>query len=156
MIEFDVPGLSAFHIVSLVLDVNGTLAEDGKIIDGVKERLHQLTAKLRIVMLTANTHGKQDEIDQLLNLSSVRLSASREAEQKESFVEQLGAQTVLAIGNGANDYLMLEKAAIGIAVLGPEGAATGCLLSADIVCRDILDALDLLIKPKRLIATLRR
>ncbi len=156
MIEFDVPGLSSFHIVSLVLDVNGTLAVDGKIIDGVKERLHRLAGKLRIVMLTANTHGKQDEIDQLLDLSSVRLSATKEAEQKGAFVEQLGPQTVVAIGNGANDRLMLEKAALGIAVLGPEGTATGCLASADIVCRDILDALDLLIKPKRIIATLRR
>ncbi len=156
MIEFDVPGLSSFHIVSLVLDVNGTLAVDGRIIEGVKEHLHQLATKLHIVMLTANTHGKQDEIDHLLDLSSVRLSPTKEAEQKATFVERLGPQTVVAIGNGANDRLMLEKAALGIAVLGPEGTATSCLMSADIVCRDILDALDLLIKPKRIIATLRK
>lgn len=37
-----------------------------------------------------------------------------------------------------------------------EGAAAQTLMAADIVVRDINDALDLLLNPKRIVATLRR
>ena len=40
-------------------------------------------------------------------------------------------------------------------VVGPEGAAAGLMGPADIVTRDILDALDLITNPLRLKATLR-
>jgi soluble P-type ATPase len=50
---------------------------------------------------------------------------------------------------------MVKEAALGIAVIEKEGAAVETLLAADIVCGNILDALELLLNPKRLIATLR-
>lgn len=62
---------------------------------------------------------------------------------------------MVAVGNGANDARMLERAALGIAVLGPEGLALSCLQAADVVVPDILAALDLLLFPRRLVATLR-
>ncbi len=66
------------------------------------------------------------------------------------------AQTrVVAIGNGRNDRMMLDAAALGIAVCGAEGAAAETLEAADIVVGRIVDALDLLLHPKRLVATLR-
>lgn len=67
----------------------------------------------------------------------------------------MGAAGVAAIGNGANDAKMLETAALGIAVLGPEGLAVETLHAANVVVPHINDALDLLLKPVRLIATLR-
>ncbi|BAH76409.1 hypothetical protein DMR_29180 [Solidesulfovibrio magneticus RS-1] len=50
---------------------------------------------------------------------------------------------------------MMAAAALGIAVIGEEGAATQTILTSRVVCRDIISALDLLLKPKRLAATLR-
>ena len=61
----------------------------------------------------------------------------------------------MAVGNGRNDRLMLKEAALGIAVLQAEGAAAEALLAADVVAPDILAALDLLLAPEGLIATLR-
>nr|MBN1229125.1 ATPase P [Anaerolineae bacterium] len=63
---------------------------------------------------------------------------------------------VVVIGNGGNDAGMLRVAAISIAVLDREGLNTESLQAADIVVTSALDALDLLLKPKRLVATLRR
>jgi len=51
---------------------------------------------------------------------------------------------------------MLETAAIGIVVLGSEGASVDALRTADIVATNPLVALDLVLNPKRLVATLRR
>lgn len=65
------------------------------------------------------------------------------------------SDTVVAIGNGRNDRLMLEQAAIGIAVLGQEGTAVEALMAADVIVADIFTALDLLQIPLRLVATLR-
>jgi soluble P-type ATPase len=50
---------------------------------------------------------------------------------------------------------MLKKAALSIAVIQKEGSALTTLKNANIVCTDIKDALELLINPQRLIATLR-
>jgi soluble P-type ATPase len=50
---------------------------------------------------------------------------------------------------------MLKEAILGIAVIQEEGAAVESLVAADIVTRSILDALDLLLRPLRLTATLR-
>jgi soluble P-type ATPase len=61
----------------------------------------------------------------------------------------------VAIGNGTNDIPMLQAAALGIATVGPEGAASALISTADIVCSSILDALDLLLDPSALASTLR-
>jgi soluble P-type ATPase len=51
---------------------------------------------------------------------------------------------------------MIQSAAIGIAVMGREGLSQEALQAADLVVPSILDALDLLLNPRRLVATLRR
>src|SRR4029078_13438885 len=79
-----------------------------------------------------------------------------EDEQKARYVRGLGAATVVAIGQGANDGAMLKAAAIGIAVMGEEGLAVEALLSADVLAANIYDALNLLEYPTRLVATLRQ
>jgi soluble P-type ATPase len=50
---------------------------------------------------------------------------------------------------------MLQAAELGIAVILREGAAVETLTAADIVCRGIVPALELLSHPLRLTATLR-
>ena len=93
---------------------------------------------------------------QRLPCSVLVLSGERGDEQKRDYVVGLGAEGVIAIGNGANDRIMLATARIGIAVIEDEGASTATLAAAKIVCRDIASALRLLLNTRRLVATLRR
>jgi P-type E1-E2 ATPase len=157
MLDLDVPGRHRLRLMHLVLDVNGTLALDGELLPGVAERLARLHDALTIHLITADTHGRQAAIDARLGTTGVRLRAGEpEAEQKAAFVRALGAAEVVAVGNGANDALMFREAALAIAVLEGEGLAMAALREADILVRDIAGALDLLLHPRRLVATLRR
>ncbi len=156
MIELTIPGRGDLKIEHLVMDVNGTLAVDGVLLEGVAKRVGGLRDRLNIHLLTADTHGRQAIIDLLLNLTATRISGGREAEQKAEYVRNLGAAGVVAIGQGANDALMLREAALGICVLSAEGLAIETLTAADLLMPDILSALDLFEKPLRLIASLRK
>jgi soluble P-type ATPase len=77
-------------------------------------------------------------------------------EQKEKYVIKIGARTVVALGNGNNDIRMLKAARVGVAVCLREGCSGEAIKAAQILVRSPIDAIDLLIFPKRLIATLRK
>ena len=156
MIELSIPGRGDVRLEHLVTDVNGTLAVDGILIEGVAQRLAALRQRLTVHLLTADTHGRQAAIDKQLDLTGIRLTGGNEVEQKRTFVENLGASSVVAIGQGANDAGMLKAAALGLCVMSAEGVATETLLAADLVVPDILTAFDLLDNPKRLLASLRK
>ena len=156
MIQCNVPGLGDYRLEHLVMDVNGTLAVDGQLIEGVAGKLASLQGMLRIHLLTADTHGKQYLIDQQLGLTAVRIQPGGEALQKAQYVRKLGSETVAAIGQGANDAGMLQEAKLGICVLSVEGVARDTLLASDLVAPSILSALELLEKPARIAASLRR
>lgn len=156
MIELNIPGRGAVKLEHLVCDVNGTLALDGQLPPEIPMRLRNLDDRLAIHLLTANTHGQQAVIDQQLGIEAVRIIPGDESNQKSNYIRQLGADTVVAIGQGANDAGMLNTAAIGICVLSPEGSAVETLLNADLVVPDIQNAIELLEKPLRIVATLRK
>ena len=155
MISLDIPGKGKIEIKHLVLDVNGTLAVDGTLLPGVADLLGDLGGQVAIHLLTADTHGKQEQIDHELGLKADRIQAGGEARQKAQYIAGLGAEHTAAVGQGANDSLMLKEAAVGICVLSPEGTALETLLGADLVLPDIESALTCLLKPTRLIASLR-
>ena len=155
MLELEIPGRGQLQLSHLVLDLNGTLAKDGVVMPGVRERLRTLRGRFDIVIVTADTHGVADGLGAELNVTVHRLSPGAEAAQKRAYAGMLGAERCVAIGNGVNDVALLAAAAVGICVVGPEGAAGGAVTAADIVCGDILSALDLLAHPLRLVATLR-
>jgi soluble P-type ATPase len=156
MIELNIPGRGLLQLEHLVCDVNGTLAVDGLLPDGMVRALNILRDRLQLHLLTADTHGKQDAIDRLLGLRATRIQAGDEGHQKAAYVRQLGAEKAAAIGQGANDAAMLQTAALGICVFSPEGAAVETLLAADIVTANIFDALELFSQPLRIVATLRK
>jgi soluble P-type ATPase len=156
MIELTIPGRGQLRLQHLVTDVNGTLALDGNLIDGLAKRIAAVRDRLTVHLLTADTHGRQAVIDQQLNLTATRLDAGGEQAQKRQFAEKLGAQTVVAFGQGANDASMLKAAALGICVMSEEGAATETLMAAGIVVPNIFAAFDLLDKPLRIVASLRK
>ncbi len=116
----------------------------------------RLRDRLEIHLLTADTHGRQELIDRQLNLQAVRIQPGNESQQKAEYVRRLGAEHVVALGQGANDAGMLNAAAIGICVLSTEGVAIEALHAADVLASDIYTALELLEKPIRLVATLRK
>ncbi len=156
MIQLDIPGRGTLRIAHLVSDVNGTIAKDGHLLDKVAKPLAALRDRVTIHLLTADTYSRQDNIDLMLGLKAIRIQPGDEARQKAAYVQRLGAETVMAIGQGANDAEMLRAAAIGVAILGDEGLAGAALQSADLVMGSIYEALNLLEYPTRLIATLRR
>jgi P-type E1-E2 ATPase len=156
MIELEIPGRGTLQIEHLVCDVNGTLAVDGELIPGVVEAIDRLRPHLTIHLVTADTHGKQHFIDAQLALQATRLERGGEPEQKAAHVRTLGAEHCAAIGQGANDSGMLKAAAIGICIMSAEGSATAALMAADLVTPDILTALTLLDKPRRIKASLRQ
>ncbi len=67
-----------------------------------------------------------------------------------------GKNNTVSIGNGCNDVSLLKDSAIGICIVGGEGASAEAMMASDLVVSNINDALDLLLKPHRLRATLRR
>jgi len=142
---------------NLVLDYNGTIAFQGKTISGVKEKLSKLAKKLNIYIVTADTFGtvREEFKNQNVNIEITddRLTG---AKYKEEFIEKINSEKTVAIGNGANDRLMLKKAGLSLAIIGGEGASLNTVLEADIVIKNILKGLDLLLNNDGLKATLRR
>jgi soluble P-type ATPase len=155
MIEITIPDYSRLQIEHLVLDYNGTLACDGCLLPGVSSLLDRLNVFLRIHILTADTFGSVRKTFAESRHTVSVLAAGNEAEEKADYVRKLGSKAVVCIGNGRNDRLMLKEAALGIAVLQKEGTSIDALLSADLIIPDIRAALELLLHPQRLIATLR-
>jgi P-type E1-E2 ATPase len=156
MIALDIPGRGQLQLEHLVLDVNGTLALDGILLEGVASKLATLRKVLSIHLITADTHGRQTDIDRQLDLQAVRIKPGEEAGQKAAYVRRLGADKVVAIGQGGNDALMLKEAAVGICVMSAEGTSIAALTAADLVISDIVKAFELLEHPARLTATLRK
>ena len=155
VIHLDIPGRGILELEHLVLDLNGTIALDGKALAGLPELLGALSESLTVHLVTADTQGQAVGIAGQLGVGLVLVTPGDESDQKRALVERLGAERVVAIGNGANDVGMLQAAALGIAVLGPEGLAVEALQAADVVAT-IQDALYLLLRPRRLVATLRK
>jgi P-type E1-E2 ATPase len=155
MIELHIPGYRRLKLEHVVFDYNGTLAVDGELLAGVCEALTNLAAGLRVHILTADTFGSVKRALGGVPCTVNILPPSDQDEAKRQYVQTLGADKCICVGNGRNDRLMLQDAAVGIAVILAEGAAAQTLAAADVVCTEILAAMELLQHPLRLTATLR-
>ena len=155
MIEVNIPGFKTLKLKHLVLDHNGTLAVDGILVNGVKEALKALAEKLKIHVLTADTFGKaRPQLEGIPCKLSI-LPLDNQDVGKMEYVIGLDSENAVCMGNGRNDKLMLQAAALGVAVILEEGVAVETMVAADVVCKDIISALELLTNPLRLTATLR-
>ncbi len=151
-IDLEIQGGIIRRFTDLVLDYTGTLSLDGVLLPGVAERLARISAGLRITIMTADTFGKA--ADQTKGLP-VDFRIIKTGIEKADAVLMMGGENVIAVGNGRNDVPMMDKAGLKIAVMGPEGASAELVRVSDVVVHDIRDALDLIIHPLRLKATLR-
>ena len=155
MLVQDIPGFGDLRLDHLVLDMNGTLTVAGRWIEGVPQRLTALAETLTVHVLTADTYGVAAERVAGLPIKLTVLRGAGEAGQKAAYLTGLGADGCVAMGNGRNDVGMLRAARLALAVIEGEGAAVEALTVADVACRSAVEALDMLLHPVRLRATLR-
>ena len=154
-ISVNIPAFKQIDIEHLICDFNGTIAVNGKLIDGVKDRLNKISESIQVHIITADTFGTVKNELEGINCKLVIISEGNQTEEKLNFLRSCGGNVSVCVGNGRNDKLMLKEAIIGIALIQDEGTFTETIISSDIVCKSINDALDLLLNPKRLIATMR-
>jgi soluble P-type ATPase len=154
-LEINIPGRAPLKINYLILDYNGTIACDGELLEELIPQLTNLAQQLRIHIVTADTHGCVAQQVGAFPHTLEIIGATDQAQAKQNYLHRLGAKNCIAIGNGANDALMLRDAALGFAIMHHEGAASASIIAADVTIGSCHSALDLLLKPARLIATLR-
>jgi P-type E1-E2 ATPase len=152
----DIPNYKRLKLSNIVLDYNGTIAKDGILKEELKTLLPKLTQMYQVHVITADTFGSVKKELQDFDVKIKILESQNHTEEKADFIGVLNSNLSVAIGNGNNDALMLEKAEIGIALLGDEGCSLSTLQKSDIVCKNIGDAIGLFLNTKRLIATLRK
>lgn len=152
MIRIEIPGAPTIQLEHLILDVNGTLTLEGELLDGVEPRIKALKELVAVQLASADSFGTLAQVAARLGVASV---SAPDAASKLHLVEQRGAARTAHVGNGANDVPALQSAALGIAICGTEGLSGAALFAADLVYVSINDALDALLDPRRLTATLR-
>ncbi|QSZ27739.1 HAD hydrolase family protein [Aceticella autotrophica] len=156
MIEFDIPGYKIIEIKNVVFDFNGTLAEDGILIEETKDKIRELSNKnINLYILTSDTYGSVKKQCSKLPVKIEIFDKENASQDKKRIVEKLGSENTLSIGNGKNDLEMFKSSRLSIAIIGREGCFSKALFEADIVVNNIIDAIDLLLKPDRIKATLR-
>jgi soluble P-type ATPase len=153
-LRIDIPRWGSVDIENIVIDLNGTLATDGKISPEVKEKIGALSHLAKIYILTADPQRPADEEILAMKAKLIKVLGEDSKQGKLDFLRTLNPEVTVAIGNGSNDQLILKEAAFGIAVLGDEGLSVSAIKSADIVVKNIQNALDLFLKPRRLTTTL--
>jgi P-type E1-E2 ATPase len=153
--DLNIPGFGTIRAQHLVCDFTGTLSVDGRLLPGVSERLNRIAEAVYLHIVTGDTFGTAAPELKGVRCSLTILDREGQDRQKELYVRELGAEEVVAIGNGNNDRRMLKAARLGIAVSTGEGCAVAALVNADIQTGNIHEALDLLLHPLRLRATLR-
>lgn len=151
-IQIDIPGKKPVKLTHAVFDFNGTLAKSGQPLPSVLENLTQLSNQLEIFVATADTFGS---VKDTLKDLPVKIQIVSTGSDKAQLVRSLGAEKVIAIGNGNNDVEMFKIAGLSIAILGPEGLASSLISECSLLVSRIDDAFYLLHHPENIKATLR-
>jgi len=156
MMKIAIPGQNDLEVENIVFDFNGTLAVDGNIHQIVKDMMPGIKTLYNVYVLTSDTFGTVYEQCHILDIHVEIMQGDSCSGQKRNFVNRLGSEKTICIGNGINDTGMFQTCALSIIVMGNEGCSAKALSAADIVVKDIEDAMNLLLNPKRITATLRR
>ena len=154
MLKINIPGREELVLNHLILDYNGTIAEDGEIIDSIRPRLAELSKELSIYVITADTHGTAAKKCEGLPLQVLTFPTTEVGKIKAEEATKMEGG-VITIGNGFNDIQMSDAADLSVCVIGKEGCCGALLAHTDVVVTSIDDALDLLLKTGRVRATLR-
>jgi soluble P-type ATPase len=155
MLLLTIPGREHIKLTHIILDFNGTIAIDGRLIAGVADVINRLSDVLQFYIVTADTYGTAESELADVNCNIINLSQLEQYRDKLDVLLALGKLHTACIGNGFNDHRILKESVLGIALLQQEGLNIQALLSCDFVCHSILDALACLENPSRIKATLR-
>jgi soluble P-type ATPase len=158
-IAIDIPGFGKRQIRTIISDYTGTLSRRGKLSPGVKSRLLRLQKLVDVKIVTADTYGMAAHQLKRIAAPHFLKRASGQDKEKRDFAKQFDLLHVAAFGNGNNDRLLLRavKSAGGLAIAvdNGEGVALDALLAVHIFISGAANALDLLLNPNALKATLR-
>jgi len=157
-VRIDIPGFGSRIIQTIVTDYTGTLSYHGRLTTGVASRLRRLRKFVHLEIVTADTYGTARQ--QLRGIATPHmLKKGRQDIEKRDFAKRFSLKNVAAFGNGNNDRLLLrlvrKSGGLAIAVDNGEGCALDAVLNANISIFGAADALDLVLKPNALKATLR-
>jgi len=155
MNEITIPYYKTLTLNHVVLDYNGTIAKDGELKAEVKALLPELCQNYNVHVITSDTFGSVKAQMKEYAVTVKVLETDDHTQEKATYIDQLGKEQCVAIGNGNNDRAMLQNSVLGIAIIGDEGCATATMMASDVTCTEIEDALNLVLNEKRLIATLR-
>jgi len=156
MIQIHIPGFHDLTIENILLDFNGTIAIDGCLIDGVREKIDQFSDQLAFHVITADTFGSvKKELEDVKCFLHI-IPEKNQGLSKLTTLQTLGPKKTIGVGNGSNDELLLKEAILGVAVLQQEGVSTKTLMASNLVIRHILDLFEYFEKPNRLVASLRQ
>jgi soluble P-type ATPase len=157
MKKFNIPHFGLFEIRNIIFDINGTLQFNGKISNKLVEKFRELKQHYNLYLISSDTRGNLNELAKQLDTKYVRINTAdqTDAEAKNKELLKLGKENTAAIGNGNNDMLMLKNAALGILIIGSEGASSKSLMNADVIFTNPIDAINFLLDEKAIIATLR-
>lgn len=150
-----IPGVGSLCLNNVIFDLNGTLAVDGDIPVEVKQRIQDLVKQYRVVIASSDLHNRLALLAAELGVEFHVLHGDEIAPHKAALVRSMGAHQTIAVGNGSNDWQKLREAAVGIVIVGNEGASAKAAANADVLVTDVMDAIDCILNPLRLIATLR-
>lgn len=153
--QVNIPGREPFEIKNIVFDYNGTVANNGKLIEGVSANINDLSDRFDFYVITADTYGTVEKELENINCKVITIPKESQDLCKLDFIKELGSNTTLSVGNGRNDKLMLKESVLGIAILQEEGLCTETLLSSDLLVKSIIDVFSFLKDSNRLVATLR-
>ena len=147
------PNNRTIEIENIILDLNGTLANYGRVSERSKELLQQLKQlNYNIILISGDIRGNASVIAKELDITLLLGANSQEKAQQMQLFDK---EKTVAIGNARIDIGTFQNAIISIATLQSEGIHVGILKHVDIIVPSIEDALNLFIEPKALEGTLR-
>ena len=155
MINIEIPGYGNLHIKNVLIDYNGTIASEGKLIPSLKNIIEKLSKKVNLYVITADTFGTVSKEIENFSIEIIKIEKENERQQKLEALKKLGSQNTISYGNGNNDKLIIKESVIGICIMGDEGCSRETLEEADLVINSIEKGLLLLLDENKLKATLR-
>ena len=151
--KYEIPGNKVLELETIILDLNGTLTEHGKLVNGVRKRIQKLKKKgFAIYIFSGNRRKNVDAIARKLGLE---FTETKNSKAKEKEIRMLKPKKCVAIGNSRIDVGMFKKSGLRIATLQAEGIHTGIIKYVDIIVPSINDALDLLLEEDSFASSMR-
>ena len=152
--KYNPAGVEEIELTNIILDLNGTLAVNGIIVDGVKERIQKLKQLgYEVYLFTGDQRG--NAAAQAAKLG-IKVKKAISSDEKEKLTKELETEKTVSIGNARIDIGAFKPCALRIGTLQGEGIHTEILEHIDLLVPSVNNALDLLIDPNIFNATMRK